>query len=33
MSKDKKLHTAEEQHTAMDKIGGFVAQLHKSVAI
>jgi len=28
MSKDKKLHTAEEQHTAMDKIGGFVFQFY-----
>ena len=28
MSKDKKLHTAEEQHTAMDKIGGFIYQFH-----
>lgn len=28
MSKDKKLHTAEEQHTAMDKIGGFVYQFY-----
>ncbi len=28
MSKEKKLHTAEEQHTAMDKIGGFVYQFY-----
>lgn len=28
MSKDKKLHTAEELHTAMDKIGGFVYQFY-----
>ena len=28
MSKDKKLHTAEEQHTAMDKIGGFAFQFY-----
>ncbi len=28
MSKEKKLHTAEEQFTAMDKIGGFIYQFH-----
>ena len=28
MNKEKKLHTAEEQHTAMDKIGGFVYQFY-----
>ena len=28
MSKEKKLHTEEEQHTAMDKIGGFVYQFY-----
>ena len=28
MSKDKILHTAEKQHTAMDKIGGFVYQFY-----
>lgn len=28
MSKEKNLHTAEEQHTAMDKIGGFVYQFY-----
>lgn len=28
MGKDKKLYTAEEQHTAMDKIGGFVYQFY-----
>ena len=28
MSKKKKLHTAEEQFTAMDKIGGFIYQFH-----
>lgn len=28
MNKEKKLHTAEEQFTAMDKIGGFIYQFH-----
>ena len=28
MSKEKKLYTVEEQHTAMDKIGGFVYQFY-----
>lgn len=28
MNKKKKLYTVEEQHTAMDKIGGFVYQFY-----